>query len=236
MTQLLVSVRDVREAQAALEGGADVIDIKEPSRGALGAASPAVWRRVRALTDTPVSAALGELISLDVHNIAADVQGLDYVKVGLAGCAQHARWCEEWRALRDILPRPTQLVAVVYADAHAAGAPTCEMVLEMAAVLGLRMLLIDTFDKSQGDLFAARSERILRVYMAMARGFGMRVALAGSLKKSTFQRALALQPDWIAVRGAACAGEAREGRVVRSQVALLHNELRRGTNEERLSR
>jgi uncharacterized protein (UPF0264 family) len=110
------------------------------------------------------------------------------------------------------------------------------MVLEMAAVLGLRMLLIDTFDKSQGDLFAARSERILRVYMAMARGFGMRVALAGSLKKSTFQRALALQPDWIAVRGAACAGEAREGRVVRSQVALLHNELRRGTNEERLSR
>lgn len=235
MTQLLVSVRDVREAQAALVGGADVIDIKEPSRGPLGAASPAVWRRVRALSPTAlVSAALGELKSLDLHNIAQDVQGLDYVKVGLAGCARHSSWCQQWQALRDALPRGTQLVAVVYADAHAADAPSCEMVLEMAAVLGLRMLLFDTYDKHGGDVFAAQSMHMLRVYMAMAHGFGMRVALAGSLRISTLPRAIALRPDIVAVRGAACAGQARDGRVVRSQVALLRKELRRlGTSPNR---
>ena len=37
--QLLVSVRSAEEARAALEGGAALIDVKEPSRGSLGSAS-----------------------------------------------------------------------------------------------------------------------------------------------------------------------------------------------------
>ena len=35
---LLVSVRSAAEALAALAGGADVIDVKEPNQGSLGAA------------------------------------------------------------------------------------------------------------------------------------------------------------------------------------------------------
>lgn len=50
MTGLLVSVRDAREARLALAGGVDLIDIKEPSRGALGGADPAIWRDVRDVT------------------------------------------------------------------------------------------------------------------------------------------------------------------------------------------
>ena len=36
MTRLLVSVRSVDEALVAAAGGADFIDLKEPSQGALG--------------------------------------------------------------------------------------------------------------------------------------------------------------------------------------------------------
>ena len=39
MSGLLVSVRNVEEALAALEGGASLIDVKEPSRGPLGRAA-----------------------------------------------------------------------------------------------------------------------------------------------------------------------------------------------------
>ena len=46
MTGLLVSVRDSSEAQAALKGGVDLIDIKEPRAGALGAASVGTWRKI----------------------------------------------------------------------------------------------------------------------------------------------------------------------------------------------
>ena len=36
MAKLLVSVRSADEAEVALEGGADIIDVKEPLHGSLG--------------------------------------------------------------------------------------------------------------------------------------------------------------------------------------------------------
>ena len=42
MTRLVISVRNVAEAIAAAAGGADLIDLKEPNRGALGRVDAAV--------------------------------------------------------------------------------------------------------------------------------------------------------------------------------------------------
>ena len=42
--RLLVSVRSAAEARAALSGGADIIDAKEPSLGSLGAVGPLALR------------------------------------------------------------------------------------------------------------------------------------------------------------------------------------------------
>jgi uncharacterized protein (UPF0264 family) len=47
MSGLLVSVRNVEEAEAALAGGADLIDIKEPLHGSLGAASAEVCEAIQ---------------------------------------------------------------------------------------------------------------------------------------------------------------------------------------------
>jgi uncharacterized protein (UPF0264 family) len=60
---LLVSVRSAAEAEAALAGGAALIDVKEPARGSLGRADEAVIRAVLGAVAgrRPVSAALGEL-------------------------------------------------------------------------------------------------------------------------------------------------------------------------------
>src|SRR5258708_20746520 len=63
MIELLVSVRSAAEAEAALAGGAGLIDVKEPLRGPLGRADNAIVRSVIApgARTPPVSAALGEL-------------------------------------------------------------------------------------------------------------------------------------------------------------------------------
>ena len=60
--RLLVSVVDAAEARIAADAGADIIDVKDPSRGALGEAAPATVRAVRDATPAhlPVSAALGD--------------------------------------------------------------------------------------------------------------------------------------------------------------------------------
>src|SRR5256885_8033438 len=60
--RLLVSVRGSVEARAALAGGADVIDAKDPARGALGPVQRdrlAAIRRVGGAA-RPLSAALGD--------------------------------------------------------------------------------------------------------------------------------------------------------------------------------
>src|SRR5437763_2302356 len=107
MAGLLVSVRSAVEARSALAGGAGVIDIKDPSRGPLGAAEPAVWRAVRRVVprEMPLSAALGELAewksrrALEQHDSA----GLSYLKLGLAGCGSWpgSVWQAGWRGLQD---------------------------------------------------------------------------------------------------------------------------------------
>ena len=64
MPRLLISVRNVDEAQLALAGGADLIDIKEPLRGSLGQADSSVIREIAFTIGprAPLSAALGELL------------------------------------------------------------------------------------------------------------------------------------------------------------------------------
>jgi len=82
--QLLVSVRSADEARAALAGGADLIDVKEPSRGPLGAADSEVIGDVLRAVDgrVPVSAALGEFVAWRDRPVP---RGLHYAKWGMAG-------------------------------------------------------------------------------------------------------------------------------------------------------
>ena len=88
--QLLVSVRDEIEAEAAVAGGADIIDAKEPLAGALGAVSCEVLRAIVAAVRgaRPVTAALGD--AADDHTVERDARafvaaGATLVKIGFAG-------------------------------------------------------------------------------------------------------------------------------------------------------
>src|SRR6266478_9773989 len=94
--QLLISVAGPADTRAALLGGADVIDAKDPRNGAL---SPVTLHRLAAIRAAvgearPLSAALGD--AADEHAIARAVAaaaslGLAFVKVGFAGVTREAR-------------------------------------------------------------------------------------------------------------------------------------------------
>ena len=219
MTRLLVSVRDADEALAALAGGADLIDIKEPAHGALGAAHQQTWHEViHAIAGrAPLSAALGELLDVPTDR---EFSGLALVKAGLAGCATHKAWKARLQQFHTSLPATTGLVAVIYADAACAAAPAPLEVLDMAIQMQLGTVLIDTFNKARGDLWTALGEGELTQLVERARHHGIKVALAGSIGLKTIHRALELAPDWIAVRGAACEG-GRTGRISTARVSAL---------------
>jgi uncharacterized protein (UPF0264 family) len=215
---LLVSVRDAAEAREALTGGADLIDVKDPGQGALGAADAqaieAVAVEVRGRR--PVSVAAGEWDGVGMAELPA---GVHYVKIGLAG-ARGRSW-QGALAHRFARLRPAAPIAVAYADGPRVAAPAVQGVLDWAIGHGAAGILIDTAVKDGSHLFDWVSVPTLAGWIERARRCGLMVALAGSLRGQAFERAIDLEPDVVAVRGAACAGEDRTDRVSRCCVARL---------------
>ena len=62
MTLFLASVMSEGEVQIAISGGADLIDFKDPAKGALGALEPAILRSAVAFVAgrRPTSAVTGD--------------------------------------------------------------------------------------------------------------------------------------------------------------------------------
>jgi uncharacterized protein (UPF0264 family) len=222
---LLVSVRSVQEAQAALAGGAAVIDIKEPDRGPLGQADPRVWREVRAVVPAavPVSVALGELHEWRRGGrrppTAEEFTGLAYRKLGLAGAGPG--WERDWADLRREWGPGPAWIAVVYADWTRARAPHPAAIREAAlAADDCAGILIDTWDKSRPGRPAVDATWAPWV-AEMRRGRPLLLALAGSLDEVAIARLAPLAPELFAVRGAACTGGDRRAAIDRERVAGL---------------
>ena len=224
MTQLLVSVRDAAEARAALEGGADWIDLKEPANGPLGAVTAAVARSVAEVVAgrAALSAAAGELIDWP-RSAARDllaVDGVSQLKLGLSAC-DDGDWREAWLAAQcEILDSGKELVAVVYADADRAHTPAPFDVLEATAAANARWLLIDTFDKSSGTLLELFDDTQLRALFERAQSLGLTTAAAGRLTPTAIEALPLDVVDVVAVRSAACGGD-RRGSVNTQSVAAL---------------
>lgn len=228
---LLVSVRSAAEALTALAGGADVIDVKEPNQGSLGAAdNDTISAIVRAVAGrAPVSAALGELVDLVVSPngdiIRRLVDGVSLFKIGLARCATLSNWQAHWQRAIDAMVststnRDGQAVAVVYADWPAAQAPSPREILSAAVQRRCPALLIDTWDKSAGTLFDHWPADDLQGFITEVRSHDMFVVLAGSLAGQSVITAARLAPALVAVRTAACEG-GRTGTVSETMVREL---------------
>lgn len=213
---VLVSVRDASEADAAIAGGAAVIDIKDPAAGSLGAATA---ETIAAVADrvggrVPWTMAMGEMAAglETITGLLAAVESLvgqactpgpAGCKMGLAGMAGR-----DWRSglehVHAALPAGCMQVAVAYADFDRVAAPAPRDVIEAAARIGCGMILIDTADKRGPGLMATQPLADLAVWVALASRHGLGVALAGRLALADIPRVASLQPDLVALRSAVC--------------------------------
>ncbi len=213
-TGLLVSVRSAEEALAALDAGADLIDVKDPSRGPLGMAHhETVAAVVEAVGgEVPVSAALGEW-SPDILTAAhwhLELP-LSYVKWGLAGYKGGPAWGEELLETRRQVPAGVEVVAVAYADWERANSAPPAEVARFARRFRYRAFLLDTFAKDGKTLLDWMTpDEVAELVAGLRRGM-VRVAVGGSLKLEQLKPLKGAAPDWFAVRGAVCAGGKRDG-------------------------
>ena len=232
--QLLVSVRNAEEARAAIEGGADIIDVKEPSNGSLGKANDAaiseIVETVRSLNRTmPVSIAMGELQDWEdaIPHLPAEA---DYIKLGLAHCASDWNWLTRWLEVRhQLLADKHELpgwVMVIYADWQLARTPRPKELILSAAQFACRGVLIDTFQKDGRSLLEVLPSCELAEITEAVHQAGLPLAVAGNLRKEDLPRIRPLAPQIVAIRSAACREGDREGMICPLAVRAFREHLR----------
>jgi uncharacterized protein (UPF0264 family) len=161
---LLISQDSVEEALECARAAEylDIVDVKKPDEGSLGANFPWVIREIRAAVpaDRPVSATVGDVPykpgTVAQAALGAAVSGATYIKVGLYGCTTPEQAIDVMRgvvrAVKDYRP-DAFVVASGYADAHRIGCVNPLALPDIAVRSGSDAAMLDTAIKDGTRLF-----------------------------------------------------------------------------------
>lgn len=250
MIRLLVSIRSLDELNAVLDAQVELVDVKEPNHGALGAADCQVWQQIAAqiqkqapLPQPLLSVACGELSQLTKspdHNPKTEPaighwKGVQFAKVGLAH-SNTSEWKTAWHRWADSLPEHVSPVIVAYADWKECNAPDPLEVIDSLRDRRTTHVLFDTAIKTNGSLFdlqaAKQSDETtfqerqqawlkqIAKWSAAARSRQLQVVVGGSLGLDSLELACQLKPDVLAVRTAVCESD-RKSKISLTKIVEL---------------
>jgi uncharacterized protein (UPF0264 family) len=229
--KLLVSPKNETEAAEAIAGGADIIDVKNPREGPLGANFPWVIKRVKQITpaDIEVSCTIGEMPNLPgsmaLAALGAATTGVNYVKAGLYGLktpeAAVNLMQNVVKAAKDF-NSSVKVVVSGYADAERISTVDSLHIPKIANDVQGDIAMIDTAIKDGKNLFDFLTKSQLQRFVDKAHSYGLKAALAGSLRKEDMPDVCALDADVVGVRGAVCTLSDRvNGQITREKVREL---------------
>ena len=236
MTGMLASVSNLDEAKIALQENVDIIDLKDPSQGALGAVTTEVAQEVVKLVSGQclVSATIGDLpmqatlIGKAIATMAST--GIDIIKVGvfeeLTDEVIAALKVQAIEGAKGINGRQFTIVVVFFVDKSLDSKKMSDL-----AKAGIRGVMLDTADKTKGNLRTHMEDEELQCFVKQAKSYGLLAGLAGSLKASDISPLLELEPDYLGFRGALCQDNSRiqalnssSVRNIRSLIANANND------------
>jgi len=228
--KLLISVVSREEAEIALSSKVDIIDIKNPMEGSLGANFPWVIQDILKISaDTEVSAAIGDfdfkpgLASLAAYSLAN--LGVRYIKVGFYGIKTKQQALELGESVVRALNKESQAVFAAYADHKNIGSISPFELIDVAEECGASIVMMDTINKKGNNLLDYMSIEDLKIFVEASHKKGLKVALAGSLDRNSIikLRDKNVKPDIIGVRGAVCEGGERTSRISKEKIIELKN-------------
>jgi uncharacterized protein (UPF0264 family) len=210
--KFLASVTSLHEAQLAIDADVDIIDLKNPLEGALGALPLQVVNEIVALVNNRqlVSATIGDLpmnpllIKSAVDHLT--LTGVDIIKVGFFGNENHLDCIN---LLKQYAKINTKIVAVLFADQQ----PNIEL-LDSFMTSGFYGVMLDTANKSSGGLLKHQSIDFLLRFTHEAKSLGLFSGLAGSLTEKEISELKKTGVDYLGFRGALCSGENRQSEIV----------------------
>lgn len=224
-SRLLVSVADHAEAIEALQTDIDILDLKNPDEGALGALP---LEEVRLILQSnngckQTSATIGdvpmqpELVAERVRRMLAT--GVDIVKIGFFNNQGHEACID---AMAAFTAQGAKLVAVLFADSR----PNLKLLPKLKSA-GFYGVMLDTAHKDGRHLLDHIWLDDLHAFVAQARGLGLQSGLAGSLRAQHIEALVPVGADYLGFRGGICEGFERRNKVSRNKIVDLHNMLRK---------
>ena len=225
MTQLLISVKNVQEAALVLAAGVDMIDLKEPNIGALGALDLLTTEQIltRVNGEKTVSATVGEQHA-NVAALVNDIQkradiGVDIIKIAVSNLFQAIDFYDEIARLTNT---GIKIVAVFFAD----NIINFELLprLKQAGFYGA---MLDTQHK-QHDLLNMQSEQTLHLFTQACQKNQLVSGLAGSLKPQYIDKLLEINPTYIGFRGGVCNNSLRTDGLNQAKMEEVLKMLRNG--------
>ena len=233
MTGMLASVKSVKEAKIVIENDVDIVDIKNPKEGALGALN---YGAVKCIVKTvnrrmPVSATVGDLDINDADVLKKIMHmastGVDFVKVGLFSDSVSENYLD---AISHACEKGIKIVIVMFAEDKHQG--NIHSTLIDSGVSGLMM---DTRSKSGKRLIELMNRVELQSFVSEVHARGLFCGLAGALTHQDIPELLAYRPDYLGFRGALCQDNERVGVLSEVQVNVIREAIpvtRQSTNKK----
>ena len=208
MTQLLVSVTSIAEAQIALENGVDIIDLKDPAKGALGALPLNQIEAIVNFIDERklLSATIGDLpmqpqLIFDSVGKLTNIK-VDFIKIGFFPTDDYQATLD---SLKNITAKGVKLVAVIFAEYKYS-----ETLIRSIQQAGFNGVMLDTAQKDGNTFMYYHSAVNCKKFAKKVLDFGMSFGLAGSLRLQHVVAAKKLNPTYIGFRGGVCDENKRE--------------------------
>ncbi len=225
MTQLLISVTSIEEAQLALECGADIIDLKDPQSGALGALPlPLINSIVKHIVNypdsKPISATIGDLpmqpdLILEQVILLASVK-VDFIKIGFFEAENYQTCLTSLKAVTA----SNSLIAVLFAEYQYP--PT---IVEDIKQAGFKGLMLDTAHKNGQSLLYYHPRKYCENLANKVMGLGMTFGLAGSLRLQDIEELAQIKPTYMGFRSGVCKQYSRKENLDFTKVKALKNAL-----------
>ncbi|MBQ6220265.1 MAG: (5-formylfuran-3-yl)methyl phosphate synthase [Methanosphaera sp.] len=213
--ELLVSAINLKEAKEATLGGADILDVKNPKEGSLGANFPWVIKEISdyAINEIILSTTIGDVPykpgTVSLAALGSAVSGSNYIKVGLYGTKNYEEAFEVMQSVvRTIQEYDSNIIVVScgYADAYQIGSVLPEDIPKVAYDSGCDIAMLDTYIKDGHRLTDHMTKEQLQKFVDSAHNFGLKVALAGSVNKEDISMLKSINCDIMGVRGCVCSG------------------------------
>lgn len=206
MSKMLASVNSLAEALLAQSVPVDIIDLKQPAEGALGALDrETIQSIVSKLAGTcTLSATLGDLaLYPDIIVPAAQAMaanGVNYIKIGFFPGGDTLGTLTALSSLTN----KHALIAVLFADSQ----PDFSLIPALHSA-GFRGVMLDTMDKQRGSLRQLLPDPLLAEFVSSAKRYDLLTGLAGSLRLTDIGPLLPLNADYLGFRGALCQQQQR---------------------------